>query len=165
MAARAVCVTGPAADVTTVADALLDAMKAGRGIEVTEELQPDEVAVRLSETFDPGGSIDYEAEPWAHRHAAAIDDARALLEAPLTLDVAREAKRFRDDTPVDRITPGEWCDLIEADLSVIRELEGAVDIDNPDDQARERLVRIAATALTCAQVLDAAKAKRERDSR
>lgn len=125
-------------------------------------LTPAEVGERLSETFDPGGTINYAAEDWASRHAVAIDMARGLLEAPLNVDISAAVLRAMEDHPVD-LTPGEWCDLIDHQATELRELEGAgEDIESPDDQARDRLVKIAALAITFAEYLDRHKAQHGR---
>lgn len=121
-------------------------------------LTPAEVGERLSETFDPAGSIDYTAADWASRHAVAIDMARGLLESPLNGDISAAVLRAMEDHPVE-LTPGEWCDLIDQQAAQLRELEGAgEDIESPDDQARARLVKIAALAITFAEYLDRHKA-------
>lgn len=72
---------------------------------------PQEIGERLSETFDPGGNIDYDIDTWATDHATSIDEARAILEAPLNRDISvavEEALRTQPAT----LTPGEWCDLL-----------------------------------------------------
>jgi hypothetical protein len=120
-------------------------------------LRPGEVAERLGNTFDPGGSLDYYLGTWVTEHWAAIDAAKALLEAPLTADISREFDRVTTEHAFDRLTPGEWCDLLEAQVSALRELEGAAeDIEAPDTQARDRLVKVAAISIACADVLEKA---------
>lgn len=119
---------------------------------------PHEVGQRLSETFDPGGAIDWDIDTWAHSHAAAIDEARALLDAPLATAIAAATADALNAKP-DTLTPGEWCDLLQHQVDELRELEGNADVDQPDRQAHHRLVTIAGMATAYAEVLDRHMAK------
>lgn len=135
-----------------VVNELLDRMQQGHGIEgaPTPTLRPAEVAERLSTTFAPGW-----VDEWEQKHHAAIDDATALLTAPLTADITREYDRATLEHRIDKLTPGEWCDLLEHQVTELRALEGAdEDVSTPDLQARNRLVNIAGVAIACAEFLD-----------
>lgn len=120
---------------------------------------PHEVGQRLSETFDPGGSINYDIDEWATDHGAAIDEAIARLDAPLVNAIAAAAADALNAKP-DTLTPGEWCDLLAHQVDELRELEGSgEDLDQPDRQAHHRLVTIAGMATAYAEVLDRHMAK------
>ena len=120
---------------------------------------PHEVGQRLSETFDPGGSIDYDIDAWATDHGAAIDEAIARLDAPLVNAIAAATADALSAKP-DTLTPGEWCDLLQHQVDELRALEGAgEDLDQPDRQAHHRLVKIAGLATAYAEVLDRHMAK------
>jgi len=136
-----------------VVNELLQRMEQGHGIEGPHApaLRPGEVAERLSTTFAPGWMNH---DGWEQQHLAAIDDARALLDAPLTRDITREFDRVTAEYRLSKLTPGEWCDLIEHQVTELRDLEGAAeDIEAPDTQARDRLVKIAALSIACADIL------------
>lgn len=137
-----------------VINELQNRMQQGHGIEgaPTPALRPAEVAERLTTTFAPGWM---DADAWEQKHLAAIDDATALLTAPLTADITREYDRAILEHRVDKLTAGEWCDLLEHQVTELRALEGAdEDVSAPDLQARNRLVNIAGLAIACAEFLD-----------
>lgn len=121
---------------------------------------PQEIGERLSETFDPGGTLNYDAEPWATAHATAIDEVRAVLEAPLTQEISAAAA---DMLQLYGRVPAETLAVVDAlalQVEELRSLERAMeDIDQPDRQARARLVKVAGIATAGAELLDRHLAK------
>jgi hypothetical protein len=116
---------------------------------------PKEIAERLSETFDPGGTINYDTDTWATDHATAIDDARALLEDPLTGDINAEALAILSTHPSapDLKT---WTDLLAHQVEELRALDDDADqdFDEPARQVRDRLVKIAGMAVAFTELID-----------
>lgn len=126
------------------------------GIHADRAITAREVAERLSNTFDPGGSIDISRPHagWVHSHNLAIDSARAVLEASPVGTALEIADRWQAGV-VAPITPGEMSQELASQVEALRELENAdEDIEAPDRQARDRLIKIAGAALAFAEQID-----------
>lgn len=78
------------------------------------------------------------------------------IAARLAALVAIERQRQQTEHRFDQLTAGEWCDLLEHQLNALRDLEGASpdEVDAPDIQARDRLVKVVAIAGLCGEFLE-----------